>query len=200
MFPIFVVSLPIWVMLIHFYLSRFRKVASLLRPITFIFLSFFIMVLAGTFSINAVNYQKGSPIKLNRASGMIAHKGKEIDGLAELIHELETDKRQSPIFVGAPQHDKVFINAIMVYFLSGRRSGMFFHHFDPGVTTTKAVQQKIINDLESNEVDTVVLWNLKFADEPNQSRESSGVTLLDEFINREFKHSKKVGEFTIKRR
>jgi len=200
LFPIFVVSLPVWVMLVHFYLSRFRKTASLLRPVTYLFLSFFILVLAGTFFINVVNYQKGSPINLKRAQGMIASTGKEIEGLVDLIHELESDKRQSPIFVGAQQHDKVFINAIMVYFLSGRRSGTFFHHFDPGVTTAKPIQQKIISDLKSNEVDTLVLWNRTFIDEPNQSRESSGVTLLDEFIDREFKHSKQIGKFTLKRR
>lgn len=200
LFPIFVISLPVCLMLIHFYLSRFRKAASILRPITYLFMSFFMLTLAGTCFINAMKYQKGAPIELNRTQGMVAINGQEIDGLIELMHELETDKPQSPIFVGAPRHDKVFINAILVYFLSGRRSGTLYHHFDPGVTTTKPVQQKIIDDLEANQVDTLVLWDREFADEQNQSRESSGVTLLDEYIDREFKHSKKIGEFTIKRR
>lgn len=198
LFPIFIVSLPIWVMLSHFYLTRFSKIASMLRPLMFLFIAFFILDLTGAFLINIMKYQNATPVKINRAQGMTFNNGKEIKGLEELIQELETDKRPSPIFVGSPRHDKVFINAIMVYFLSGRQSGTFYHHFDPGVTTTKNVQQKMISDLESNQVDTVVLWNRKFVDEPNQSRESSGVTLLDEFINREFKYSKKLGEFTLK--
>ncbi|WP_417386429.1 hypothetical protein [Gimesia sp.] len=199
LFPVFVVSLPIWVILIHFYISCFRKAASLLRPIMYLFISFFILDLTGTFVINVVNYQKGLPVKIDRAQGMIFNPENEINGLVALVHELENDKQQSPIFVGSPRHDKVFINAIMIYFLSGRRSGTFYHHLDPGVTTTRSVQQKIIKDLESNQVDTVVLWNRKFVEEPNQSKESSGVTRLDEFIDRNFKHSKKIGEFTLKR-
>lgn len=200
MFPFFVISLPISLMLIHFYLSRFKKVCSILRPITLLFLSFFILDLAGVFFINVMNFQKGVPINLNRTQGIISIKGKESEGLVELIHELETDKRPSPIFVGSPQHDKVFINAVMVYFLSGRRSGTLYHHFDPGVTNTRIIQQKIINDLETNQVDTVVLWNQEFINEPNQSRESSDVTLLDEYIDQNFIHTKKIGEFTLKRR
>ena len=198
--PMFVLSLPIWIILIHFYISRYRKVASLLRPILFLLMSFMMLNLAGIFFINIVNYQKGSPVKLKRAQGMVVDTGKESAGLFEIIHKLETDKRQTPIYVGAQRHDKVYVNAIMIYFLSGRRNATYYYHLEPGITTTRAVQENIIEDLISNQVDTVVLWDRDFVDEPNRSRESSGVTLLDEFIDREYKRSTKIGVFMLKRK
>ena len=58
-----------------------------------------------------------------------------------------------------------------------------WHQFDPGVQTTREVQEEIIAELQMRRPRYVVLsseWdNVK---EPNESAHSSGVKILDEYI------------------
>jgi hypothetical protein len=91
-----------------------------------------------------------------------------------------------PIFVAAPRHDRVLWNAMILYFLSKQPSGTYFHDLIPGVTTTRAVQERIVSDLKRNDVRTVVVWNTQVSDEPNLSRQSSSVYILDSFLQSEF--------------
>jgi hypothetical protein len=91
-----------------------------------------------------------------------------------------------PIFVAAERHDRVHTNAAVLYFLSGRPSGTYYHDFIPGVTTTRVVQERIVQDLERHLVRTVVIWKTRLPDEPNPSHGSSGVRTLDQYLAARF--------------
>ena len=92
------------------------------------------------------------------------------------------------IYVGTNRHDKIYINDILFYFASKRLSATKWHHFDPGIQTTKDIQSEIISDLHMRTPRYVVLsseWD--DVQEPNESALSSGVTLLDDFLKANYK-------------
>ena len=86
------------------------------------------------------------------------------------------------MFVAAERHDRIFLNPIVLHFFTGRPSATYYYQFDPGVTTTKDVQQRIIADLEKNQTQTVFVWRNELPTEPNLSSISSGVHLLDSYL------------------
>ena len=87
------------------------------------------------------------------------------------------------IFVGLTRHDRIVFNDVLFYFASGRLSATKWHHFDPGVQTTLPIQSEMVSELEHARPRLIVL-DSEWEDlrEPNQSGESSGVTILDEYI------------------
>lgn len=92
------------------------------------------------------------------------------------------------IYVGTNRHDKIILNDILFYFASKRLSATKWHHFDPGIQTTKDIQSEIISDLRMRTPRYVVLssqWDTM--QEPNESALSSGVTLLDDFLKAKYK-------------
>ena len=84
-----------------------------------------------------------------------------------------------------------------IYFLADRLTGSYFAQFDPGITTTREVQQRIIDDLRRNHVRLVVVYRVTLPDEPNKSRASSGVTLLDDYFAENFSPIKIHPEYSI---
>ena len=104
------------------------------------------------------------------------------------------------IFVGNARHDKIFFNDIMFYFLSNRHSATRYYHFDPGVQTTRAVQQKMIIEIKENTVNYIVLWGIPQPQEPNESSKSSGVYDLDIFIYRNYEAVEQFGPYLMLRR
>ena len=88
-----------------------------------------------------------------------------------------------PIYVGSTRHDKLFVNNVELYFLSGRRSSTKWHDLHPGVQTTLPIQQAMIDEFRARPPALVVLnrfWDR--VREPNASATSSGVTLLDDWL------------------
>lgn len=102
------------------------------------------------------------------------------------------------ILLGLNRHDRIFINPVMLYFASGRMPGTHWHHFDPGLQTRADVQTAIITDLKRNEVRWIVR-DATFEDvrEPNASAESSNVTLLDDYIDENYRPVAVAGRITI---
>ncbi len=87
------------------------------------------------------------------------------------------------IFVGLTRHDKIFVNDVAMYFAAGRMPATRWHHFDPGLQTSERIQRAIIAELEAGGVRYVILestWDL--VPEPNESADSSGVHLLDQYL------------------
>jgi hypothetical protein len=102
------------------------------------------------------------------------------------------------IFVGLPQHERIFVNNVGFYFVSNRRPATKWYHFDPGLQTSKAIQQLMIGDLLTAQPKYVVLdaeW--EGAREPNASAKSSGVKLLDEFIAGNYQRVATFGSLTV---
>jgi Dolichyl-phosphate-mannose-protein mannosyltransferase len=97
------------------------------------------------------------------------------------------EQRTSPedkIFVGAGRHDKILVNDIRFYFVSGRPAITKWQEFDPGVQTTLPFQNQIIASMQQYSPKFIVLnstWDNVM--EPNGSRFSSGVTALDDYIH-----------------
>jgi hypothetical protein len=88
------------------------------------------------------------------------------------------------IFVGNRRHDRLLFNDVVFYFLAERPAPGPYHELHPGVATTAPVQERLVRDLDG--VETLVLASIA-GDEPNQSSRSSGVTLLDDAIRRDFR-------------
>ncbi len=101
------------------------------------------------------------------------------------------------IFVGNVYHDRILLNDVMIYYLSERGSATKYHELHPGIATTKKVQREIIEELQSKNVEYIVLVAMEEAAEPNESSKSSGVYLLDEFIRNNFSEVEVYGDYSI---
>lgn len=135
------------------------------------------LVASGPFSV-------GIPVHLPRAEAI-----KVSDRLAwvgDAVRDIWRYGDGGPILVAAERHDRVHWNALILYFLSERPSGTYFHDMIPGLTTTRQVQERIVKDLRENQVRTVVIWKGPVPEEPNESRFSGGVFVLDEYLGAEF--------------
>jgi hypothetical protein len=108
---------------------------------------------------------------------------------------------QKQIFVGLAHHDRIFANDVSTYFLAQKLPVTKWHHFDPGLQTSQEVQQQIIDDFERVRPDFIWIestWDDVI--EPNQSRVSSGVHLLDTYIATHYEVAKAFGKIAILRR
>jgi hypothetical protein len=102
------------------------------------------------------------------------------------------------IFVGLTRHDRVSGSDVMFYFLADRHSATRYHELIAGVATTAEVQREIVQDLERLAVRHVVLSDaFEDALEPNASRLSSGVVILDEFIRGQYTPVARFTAYTI---
>ena len=102
------------------------------------------------------------------------------------------------IYVGVTRHDRIFINAVAFYFMTGRQSVTKWHELHPGVQTRARIQREMIAEIKAEAPPFVILderW--EHMKEPNASRHSSGVTLLDEFIHDEFQEVRRYGTVRI---
>ena len=103
------------------------------------------------------------------------------------------------IFVGSISHNRVVINDVLFYFLADRGDATKYYEFQPGITTTKEIQQHIIEDLEKAKVRFVILSDHDWWCEPNDSCHE-GAYLLDQFIRKNFKVVRIIGGYTVLRR
>jgi hypothetical protein len=101
------------------------------------------------------------------------------------------------IFVGNRRHDLIFVNDVGFYFLSNRLSATKYHDLFPGVATTRAVQEVIVHDVESKNVNWIILMNMPQSGEPNNSSVSSGVHYLDDFIRSKYFRVAAFGDYEI---
>jgi hypothetical protein len=95
---------------------------------------------------------------------------------------------EEKIYSGTGRHDKLFMNDVLIYFLSKREPGTKWFELDPGVETTDAIQRQIVGDLERNHVRYLILnttWDSQC--EPNESCKSSNIALLDKYIYENYK-------------
>ena len=112
-----------------------------------------------------------------------------------IAHNTQTWER---IHSATARHDKIFANDVLIYFVTQRMPATRWHHYDPGVQTTRAVQQEIIRDLERNRISLLMrdsTWD--DVNEPNMSSESSGVHDLDRYLDNNFWQEKESGNIII---
>lgn len=121
----------------------------------------------------------------------------------QAVAVVRVDALTSPpdrIFVAATAHDRVLAGDMSFYFLVDRLPGTRFHELHPGLTTTHEVQEATVGDLERNRVPVVVRVEEGFWEEPNASRMSSGVDLLDRYLDARFVLESRVDRYSIYRR
>jgi len=140
---------------------------------------------------------RAAAAEVARRLGPACTTAEQVETAAYLVSEVPP---QSPIFVGAERHDRLVVSDAMLYFLAGRKSGTVYAELHPGLTTTRPVQQAMVRDLEHSGVERVVLKAGGFWEEPNASRFSSGVTLLDDFLRATFVAERRFGPYTVYRR
>ncbi len=102
------------------------------------------------------------------------------------------------IYSGVGRHDRIFVNDVMFYFLVERHSVTRYHELHPGQATTLPVQEEIVADLERNQTRYIVLSDMfNEVCEPNASCESTGVTLLDDYIRYHYSTVAQYGAYRV---
>jgi hypothetical protein len=105
------------------------------------------------------------------------------------------------LFVANGRHDIALANDVLFYFLAQRAAVTKYHEFNPGLTTTSQTQQAIIEALRAESVPYVVrMRSFDNISEPNSSARSSGVILLDQFLEREYTEVARFGQYEITQR
>jgi hypothetical protein len=104
-----------------------------------------------------------------------------------------------PVFVANPRFDLVHVGNPLVYVLVGRPNPTRYDVMQPGVVTTAPVQREIIGDLERTRPRLVIRWLSPVADQPedNGAGRSSGVRLLDHYIERAYVPQRRFGDYLI---
>jgi hypothetical protein len=106
-----------------------------------------------------------------------------------------------PIYFGLKNHDKVFANDVMSYFLAGRRALTRYHEMHPGLIETAPVQREIVAELERTRPPVLFLTAMfEGAQEKNDANKDSGVEILDEYIRKHYLPYGSSGPYEIFRR
>ena len=95
-------------------------------------------------------------------------------------------KIKGNFWIGCMQHDKIYINDVSLYYILDIELVTKYTEMHPGVVTTEKVQKEIIEELKANDVNTIILCKIDEVKEPNKSSQSSGITLLDDYIKSNF--------------
>ena len=102
------------------------------------------------------------------------------------------------LFVGLTRTDIVFANDNIIYFASQRLPATKWSHFDPYLQSTYEIQAQMIQEFEATKPLYMVLDSeYDSTREPNGSSQSTGVTLLDEYIHSKYQKVETFGEFFI---
>lgn len=137
-----------------------------------------------------------TPLDVERGYGIYVNH--QDDFIAAVRYIQQNVPNNEKIFVGNSRHDKIGVNNVMFYFLAERDSATRYQDMHPGVVTTSQTQLEMINEIKQNNVHYIVLFKgLENWAEPNKSSQSSGVTVLDDFIQSNYQPIKTFGNYTI---
>jgi hypothetical protein len=103
-----------------------------------------------------------------------------------------------PIFVGEIRNRFTWTNPLLAYFLADRPPGVRDTMYNPGVTNSDAIQQRMVQDLEANAVKFLIL-DVRSADCRESSNESRvpGSTILDGAIEQDYRVVADMGALVI---
>ncbi len=104
-----------------------------------------------------------------------------------------------PLFVANPRHDLVRAGHTLLYVLLDRPNATRYDVMQPGVVTTVEVQQEIVGDLERERPPVIVRWLDPTASrpEPNGAGRSSGVRILDGYLNGRYREARRFGAYAL---
>ena len=120
-------------------------------------------------------------------------------GRMQTIDFIQTHTRpDQKLFVGLTRHDRTIANDNLIYFATQRLPATKWSHFDPGLQNSYPIQLEMVGELKAASPPYIILDSeFDSIHEPNDSSISSGVTLLDDFIHRNYKHVQSFGEMSI---
>lgn len=120
------------------------------------------------------------------------------DRSAVLDYLVQNARAGDRLYVGTGRHDKLFVNNVELYFLSGMPAATRWADLHPGVQTTAAVQRKMIAEFNTRPPAWVVRnteWDQ--VEEPNASRHSSDVFLLDDYLRTHYRTVLQAGSLSV---
>lgn len=120
----------------------------------------------------------------------------------QAIEYLDARTRPSDtLYVGLPHHDRILANDNSFYFGADRLPATRWSVIDPGLQNSAPIQQQMILDLQRTAPPYIAL-DSKFlgANEPNDSSKSTGVTLLDTYIQNAYQPVQTFGAMAIYRK
>jgi hypothetical protein len=106
-----------------------------------------------------------------------------------------------PLFVGLTSHEYTTANPLLIYYLADRRPAVRDTMFNPGLTNTDPVQERMVHDLEASTPAFLVL-DRSMADRSEDTNDSRipGSTILDTFIRSAYHPICDTGDLVIQAR
>lgn len=105
------------------------------------------------------------------------------------------------LYIGLRNHDKVFANDVMSYYLLDRKPLTRYHEMHPAIVDTAPVQEEMIAEFERARPSVIFLSNMfDGASEPNDANKSTKVELLDDYIKKHYIQYGSSGPYSILRR
>ncbi|MCW2982903.1 MAG: hypothetical protein JWR63_473, partial [Conexibacter sp.] len=128
---------------------------------------------------------------------------KDAHALEELDEAVARRTRPGSFLLSAPpRYDRVRVGDTLLYILLDRENPTRYDVVQPGVVTTAKVQRAMRADLQRTRTPLVVRWLAPAATitEDNGSGRSSGVTLLDDYINANYARVGRYGDYLLLQR
>jgi hypothetical protein len=122
----------------------------------------------------------------------------DIDHIQAITFITDHTNTTDRLFVGVPRHDKIYANDNLTYFATQRMPATRWHHFDPDLQSRADVQSEMIREFNSTSLPYILIDSeFDSIHEPNDSSKSSGVTLLDDYIGKNYRPVKSFGEISV---
>jgi len=110
-----------------------------------------------------------------------------------LLRYLETNCKNKNIFSGTIRHDKIYINDVMIYYLTGKTPPTKYYELHPGLATSEFIQKQIIEDLILNNVYEIVLYQSNIYEQQRYL----GSKVLDDFIQKNYYFIQQFGNYYL---
>ena len=195
-FPALVVSLPLLVLLV----DPCNKIISRSKPInmainTTAFIIGAMLFNAGLNRLFESTSNNFIELDTHRSSGIRVKP--ELTPYIDLVKYVQTHtKPDESIYSGVQDHSRLFINDVMLYFLTNRPPADRYMELEPGISNTAQGQQEIIYSLAQKNTRILVLSEFN-STEPNNTSQSNGVTILDEYIRANYRFDRSFGSQMI---
>jgi len=140
-----------------------------------------------------------APLHLPPADGVRVRADRR-DALERAVHAVqERVPPGRPIYVATRRSDLVTSGDPLFYILADRPNPTRYDIQAPGVITSAPVQREIVRDLGRARPRVVVRFisPVTAVREPNRAGESSGVTILDDYLARAYRRAARAGPYVI---
>ena len=139
------------------------------------------------------------PLHLPPADGVRVHPERR-DALERAVHSVQARVPPGqPIYVATRRSDLVTSGDPLFYVLADRPNPTRYDIQAPGVITSAPVQREIVRDLERARPRAVVRFTSRVTAvrEPNRAGESTGVRILDRYLERAYRRAARFGPYLI---